>query len=180
VARTYDQKRSEMMSIEQLRATANVDALRQAVAVAQWTVGDTVAQLGGTRNTATALLRDRGVATPTKSEIVSQQRSINRWLNFERGSGKQARRPSADNRAALNRVGRNQKLAKDGFSIKMNGEIAVQGYKRNRTAAVDLIGDQALAFLNDPNYGVLGEAYLGDADSLYGFGDDLSVDLIAE
>jgi hypothetical protein len=176
VARTYDQKRSEVMSIDRMRSEQNVGALREAIAATQWTVADTVAELGGTRATAIELLRDRGNSAPSKAEISYQQRSINRWLNYEAGTGKQSRKPSAEMRRALNHVGRDRQAASNGFKVHISGEIAVQGYKRDRNATVPLSGDRALSFLDNPNWGDLGKAYLGDSDSLYGFGDGLTVD----
>lgn len=171
MARTYDQRRSEIMSAEQMRSEQNIGALRQAVANTQWTVHDTVAEVGGTRATAIALLQDRGISSPSKTEIASQMRSINRWLNYENGTGKQSRKPSAEARRALNHVGRDRKAAQDGMIINVAGDLAVQGYKRNRNATIELDPDDIMDFLDDPSWEALGEAYVGDEDGLYGFGD---------
>lgn len=187
MARTYELKRSTTMSVEDMKAQQNVEALQRAVAdIPRWSVRETANYLGSlkhaNRDLAIALLREKFKSDPTPRQISSEMRSVQRWINYEHGVvGKQSRKPSADARARLARVGRNQELAKKGFSIKLDGDIAINGYRRNpRTASVDLEGDLARSFLEQPNYGDLGKAYLGNEDSLYGFGDDLKVDLISE
>lgn len=186
MARTYELKRSVQMSIEQMRDQQNTKALGQAVDRHQWTVRETSEYVGGTgkganRSLAVALLREKGNNAPTSRQVSSQMKSIQRWLANEKGSGAQKSRPSPAARALLNRVGRNRDLANRGFSVKLEGEIAVNSYRRNRKSFVDFTKDKidlALSFLESPNYQDLGRAYLKNEDSLYGFGDDLSVEIV--
>lgn len=185
MARTYKETRGEFLEVEARRAEANTDALKTAVDnLPIWSVSRTAAYVNQgkparqeNRTLAIALLHAGGKGTPSDKEIKSQMKSIQRWKAAESGSKSQSRKPSAASQKLLNKVGRNQKLAKDGFTVKLDGEIAVNGYKRSRKAAVDVEGEDALRFFDDPNYQDLGRAYLGGSDALYGFGDDLQVEL---
>lgn len=67
--------------------------------------------------------------------------------------------------------------ARNGISIKLSGTLQVLAERRQRTANVNLQGDRALSFLHHPNYADLGMAYVGDRDGLYGYGDNLQVEI---
>lgn len=166
---------SEIMSEGEAEAAANFGALKHEVdTLNKWTVDDVLTELGGTGRDATArlaekLLDARGLEA-TKKNIENQQRSINRWLNYERGTGKESRKPNKEMQAAMNKIGRNAQMARDGFTVAMSGDISVNGYRRsNRNAKVHLQGEHAEKFLNSPNWGSLAAAY--GASELHGYGN---------
>lgn len=196
MARTYELSRSTFVEKADRPIGANVDALKTAVdKLPGWSVGKTAEYAAGgpghsrgtkkapgeNKQLAIELLRAKGNDSPTSRQISSQMKSVQRWRAQEEGKSSQSRNLSKASRDLLNQVGRNRQLAKDGFSVKLNGELAINGYKRPRKAAVDLDNeDLAQAFLDNPNFQDLGRAYLGGEDSLYGYGDDLQVEIITE
>ena len=163
-------------------STPNVGALRASVAnLSKWTVGDVLAELGGSRAVALKMLEYRGIES-SKTNILSQQRSINRWKNYEEGiPGKQSRKTNDAMQRVLNAIGRNKQAAKDGFVVAMQGDIQVAGgtpsRRSSRTANIFMQGKAAEAFLDSPSYAKLGEAYTGDS-GFAAFGDiEIDIDL---
>jgi hypothetical protein len=163
-------------------STPNVGALKAAVSdLPTWTVGDLLAESGGSRGLALEMLKYRGMES-SKTNIISQQRSINRWRNYEEGiTGKQSRKTNDAMQRVLNAIGRNKQAAQDGFMVAMSGDIQVAGgtpsRRSNRTANIFMQGDAAAAFLDNPTYAALGEAYTGDS-GFAAYGDiEISIDL---
>lgn len=162
-------------------STPNVKALENAVKqIGQWSVDEVLTELGGTGRDASHRLAEkildaRGLEINKKS-LASQQRAIQRWIAYEKGTGAQARKPNAESQKILNRIGRNAQAARDGFDVAMSGDIEVSGYRRsNRSATIHLEGQAALDFLEEPSYEKLGEAYTGDSH-FAGYGD-VSIDI---
>ena len=168
------------MSSAEAESEANTEALRAAIENApHWTLDDVLTEIGGDsrhRNSELArqLLAFKGNDHPTRKQIDNQARSIQRWARYEAGLDKGAK-PSKAAQGLLNRAGRNAQAARDGFTIAMNGDIEVNGYRRpDRSATVQLSGERATSFLNNPNWQDLASAY--GVDSLHAFGSvDISV-----
>lgn len=163
------------MSMEEAESMANTEALRASIENApHWTLDDVLTEIGGSQEhrnqeLARQLLAFKGNDHPTRKQIDGQMRSIQRWIRYEGGLDKGAK-PSKASQNMLNRAGRNAQAARDGFTIAMNGDIEVNGYRRpDRTASIRMSGDRAISFLNNPNWGDLAAAY--GADSLHAFGD---------
>ena len=175
MARGWDTQQDTLARARAASDTPNIAALEKAVARAgQWTVEDVLTELGGTGKDAThrlaeKILTARGVDISEKS-VRSQQRSINRWIAYERGSGAQSRKPSKAMQQILNRIGKNAQMARDGFTVAMSGDISVAGYRRaDRTATVHMQGDEAARWLESPNFEDMGQFYGGN--DLAGYGD---------
>jgi hypothetical protein len=157
----------------------NVDALQGAIdRLPHWTVSDLLQEIPGRNATnilAQQILRERGVEI-TKTNISSQMRSINRWMNYEAGTGKQARKPSKEMQAILNKLGRNTQMAQDGFTVAMAGDIEVAGYRRSdRTASVHMQGAAAAKWLDNPTFEAMAQFYEGNQIAAFG---DVQVDII--
>jgi hypothetical protein len=182
--RSWDTRQDEQAR-QRAADEPNIQALHDALArTGTWTIDDILVELGGrgrdkTHRLAEKMLEARGLDI-TKKSIESQQRSINRWLKAERGEPGQTRRPNKDMQAILNRIGKNAQMARDGFDIAMSGDIMVSGYRRsNRSANIHMQGEAATAFLENPTYAAIGEAYTGSPD-FAGYGADLYIDIISE
>src|SRR5690348_4960857 len=128
MARSWDSRKDTEARASSPGEKPNTEALHVAIQQqGQWSVEDIIDELGGSeehakRHVAEQLLQARGMDINPKN-ISSQMRSINRWLNFEQGTGKQARKPSKDMQRVLNRIGRNAQMARDGFTVAMSGDI---------------------------------------------------------
>lgn len=178
MARTWDiSKGNTHIGTDEAEALANTEALRAAVETSEkWTIDDILTEIGGdsrhrNQELARQMLAAKGNDHPTKGQINSQMRNIQRWARYEAGLDKGAK-PSKAAQSLLNRIGRNAQAARDGFEITMRGDIEVNGYRRpDRTASIHLSGDRAVSFLDNPNWQDLAAAY--GVDSLHAFGDVL-------
>jgi hypothetical protein len=172
----------------------NVAALSGAIQRSgQWTVDDTLTELGGvgrdaTHRLAEKILGARGLEVNAKN-LSSQMRSINRWIAWESGAtGKEVRNPNkgsitmADGSkvkvtSLLGKIGKNAQMARDGFTVAMSGDISVANYRRsNRSATIHMQGDAAAAWLENPTYEGMSQFYEGNEIS--GYGEDLQVEIV--
>ncbi len=154
-------------------AMADTAQLNQQASIAgHWTVSDIVAELGGpgrgggTRRLAEQLLADKGIDSPTKSQLSGEMRNVNRYMQFERTGVRSSNSfaPGKEARARVNEIGTNSAVrAGKHLRIKMNGPISVQGYKRERSIDINLSGADAAEFLQNPNWDTLADAYLPGA-----------------
>lgn len=132
-------------------------------------VQDAVEEAGGSRGLAIALLRDKGVDVSQMDKkaqsraIQSQQRNIQRWLNYEKGiTGKQAHKPSVAGQAAVNRAAAESRIdANEGLDVHIDGTVTINGYERDamRTFDIHMSPEQARAFVANPTFEALAAAY---------------------
>lgn len=140
---------------------AALDSARESFLSGHTSVTDAVAEFGGTNALAKALLSAKGNETPTKSQLNGQMRNIQRYLQYEKTGvkNKNSFAPAKAARSIINTATAKEKAKNSGITVKMKGEMSVQGYKRNRNISFTMSGDEAEAFLDDPSFEALAEAY---------------------
>lgn len=166
MARTPWQNGESEQTTEYIDTNADYAGLLAAVHIS---VQDAVEEAGGTRNLAIALLRDKGVDVSTLDKkaatraIQSQQRNIQRWINYEKGvTGKQAHKPSAAGQQAINRAaGENRIDEQEGLDVHIEGSVTINGYERDAGRNIDfhMNPEQARAFVRNPTFEQLAAAY---------------------
>lgn len=166
MARTPWQNGESEQTTDYIDTNADYAGLLAAVHIS---VQDAVKEAGGTRSLAIALLRDKGVDVGSLDKkaatraIQSQQRNIQRWMNYEKGiTGKQAHKPSAVGQQAINRAaGENRIEEQEGLDVHIDGQVTINGYERDTPRTIDfhMNPEQAHAFVKNPTFEQLAAAY---------------------
>lgn len=147
-----------------------------------WTVGDVVSELhGGNRALAEKMLAERGITNPTKTQINSQMRNIQRWQKGERGESGQVHKPSKGAQDALNKIGRRAAHGNESARVSINGQASVNGYKRHRSIELELTPDEAAEFFDAIDSGDMAGAWdmLADAyhvGELHAYDAEIGID----
>lgn len=146
-----------------------------------WSVGDAVSEVRSNRRLAEKILAERGITDPTKTQINSQMRNIQRWLNNENGvEGKQAHKPSKDAQSVINKIGRRAAHSNESARVSINGQVTVNGYKRPRSMEIGLNPDAAERFFDAIDSGDMESAW-GELAGAYGVRElhaiDASIDI---
>jgi hypothetical protein len=142
----------------------NTKALQDASAIVYHSsIEDAVAEFGGTRGLAESLKREGDTR-----KLSSIQRNIQRWLNYERGTGKESSKPSKAGQANVNRAVLKER-GTNGATVSVNGTISVNGYKRVREVEIPLSEDELMSFLENASWEALADAY--NVNEFHAYGD---------
>ncbi len=142
----------------------NTKAMQDAAAIVfHSSVSDAVDEFGGTRGLAEALMREGDTR-----KVSSIQRNIQRWLNYEQGTGKESSKPSKAAQTGVNRATM-QERGGSGAAVHVSGTVSVNGYKRERDMEIPLEFDELMNFVEDARWEALAEAY--NVDELHAYGD---------